>query len=48
VEVKIGRGRAKVRGKWIMWEAIEREEKDRGERESRRKEGEGRGKPDFG
>jgi len=48
VEVKIGRGRAKVRGKWIMWEAIERQEKDRGERESRMKEGEGRGKPDFG
>jgi len=33
VEVKVGRGRLRLRGKWIGWEEIEREEREKREEE---------------
>jgi len=27
MEIKIGRGRARYRGKWVTWEEIEKEER---------------------
>jgi len=32
IEVKVGRGRIKIRDRWITWEEIEREEREREER----------------
>jgi len=37
-EVKVGRGRLRIGGKWITWEEIEREEREK--REGREEEGE--------
>jgi len=41
VEVKVGRGRLRIRGKWKGWEEIEREEREKREEELVRR-GEGR------
>jgi len=30
MKIKIGRGRARYRGKWVTWEEIEKEERERG------------------
>jgi len=41
MEIKIGRGRARYRGKWITWEEVEKEERAREEKgkvEARNKE----------
>jgi len=38
MKIKIGRGRARYRGKWVTWEEIEKEERVREKKRSRGKE----------
>jgi len=47
-EIKVGRGRVKISGKWIAWKEIEREEREGKEEEPGRRAEGGKGEQNFG